>query len=186
MTGKKKALMLAGGLALVTVLFGCGSIPPAPLMEKSAQTATVFFMLGNTVTVTATGGLTLGTQHTLWDSDTFLSMLGQREYVALNFPAGTHYFMASCENWYIVKAELAAGRTYYFDVTTVPGVRQANVVLKIIEPGSGDIEKFLKDYKEVSPKGKTAEAVVKEARKKLDDALGGSENVDVVPASMGR
>jgi hypothetical protein len=186
MTGKRKALMLAGGLALVTVLFACGSIPPAPLVEKSAQTATVYFMLGNTVIPTVTGGLTIGTQHTLWDSETFISMLGGHEYVVFNFPAGTHYFMASCENWYIVKAELAAGKTYYFDVSTLPGVRQANVLLKIIEPGSPDIEKFLKDYKEISPKGKITESLVKEAGKKLGEALGGSEKIDVVPASMGR
>jgi hypothetical protein len=85
-----------------------------------------------------------------------------------------------------VKAELAAGKTYYFDVSTLPGVRQANVLLKIIEPGSGDIEKFLNDYKEIAPKGKVSESTVKEAGEKLAEALGGSENIDVVPSSMGR
>jgi hypothetical protein len=185
MSGKRKVLMMTVGLALVSVLFACATISPAPLVEKSAQTATVYFMLGNTVIPTVMGGLTIGTQHILWDSDTFISLLGGHEYVVFNFPAGTHYFMASCENWYIVKAELAAGRTYYFDVTTLPGIRQAMAQLRIIEPGSGDIEKNLKDYKEISPKGKVTESAVKDAGKELAEAIAGGK-IDVVPASMGR
>jgi hypothetical protein len=154
-------------------------------MDPSNQTATVYFMLGNTVVPTA-NGLTLGAQLILWDSDTFLSMLGGHEYVVLNFPAGTRYFMASSENWYIVQAELAAGKTYFFDVTALPGFRQPMALLKIMEPNHPDIEKWLKDYKEISPKGKVSESLVTQAGKKLDEARGGSENIDVAPASMGR
>jgi hypothetical protein len=183
---KKNVLMMMTGFVLVLILSSCASIPPASPLEKGSDTATVYFILsGTTVTLTG-GGLTFGAEFYLWDSDTFISSIGGKEYIAVNFKAGNHNLMASGDNWYITDTELAPGKTYFFELTAVPGYRNPNVLLHLMEQSDSEIEAILAKCKEISPKGKVTESMVKDAGKKLDEAKGGSEKIDVITADKGR
>ena len=179
-------MLIAAALLLGTLLPGCASIPPAEPIEASFITAKVFFIMPNTgVTVTAGNffrgpAINVGTQFALWNGDTYLTSIGGREYVALNFPAGTHYFMASGNNWYVVQAELQAGHDYYLEVITLPGFSSPMVRLKYLEPDDPEVAEFLRKSKEITPKGKTSESMIQEARKQLNAAME-EQNIDRIP-----
>lgn len=179
-------LAVAVIFCLGMVLLSCASIPPAETREADNTTAKVYFIMPNKGITFSGGGLSFGNKFNIWDSDTFISTIGKREFLMLNFKAGTHFFMASGGNWYIVQAELAAGKSYFFEVITLPGFRTASVALKSIDPNDPELDKYLDVSKEVSPTGKVSESMVKEAAKELSEARGGSQNIDVVPASKGR
>jgi len=170
------AVVLLGGM----VFLSCAGIPPAEPLEASASTAKVYFIMPNSgVTITG-GGLTFGTQFVLWDSDVFLSNIKSKDCLVLNFRAGTHYFLAQGGNWYIVEANLAAGKSYYFEVITLPGFSSPSVRLKNLAPNDPELEKFLKETKATPPKGKVSSGMEKEALRQLNAAKGGSQNIDVV------
>jgi hypothetical protein len=183
---KKSVFVMTAGFILVLILSACGTIPPAPLLEKGDDTATVYFIMGGSGVTFTGGGLTFGNEFSLWDSNTFLSNIGGKEFLVMYFKAGSYYFMAHGDNWYISKAELAAGRTYFYEVNTLPGFSRPNAMLTIMEPNDPEIDEVLKKCKELAPKGKVTESMVKEAGEKLAEAQGGSENIDVVTADKGR
>ncbi|MCL1815599.1 MAG: hypothetical protein FWG27_07280 [Treponema sp.] len=175
-------LVFLGGM----VMFGCGSIPPTDPLSADRTTAKVVFIMPNSgVTIAGLGAIAVGTQFYLWDSNSFISSIGAKQYLECNFKAGTHYFMASGSNWYIVQADLAAGKTYYFEVITLPGFSSPAVRLRFIEPGDPELAGYLNDSKQISPKGKTSEGMIKEAGEKLEAARGGSQNIDRVSANKG-
>jgi len=179
-------LIVAGMLALGMALLGCGSVPPAETLGPDATTATVYFIMpGSGVTMTGWGSLTVGTQFSLWDSDMFLSNIGSKEYLMFYMKAGTHYFMASGENWYVVEADLAPGKTYYFEVATLPGFSRPNALLKFIEPGDPELDKFLQSSKMISPKGKTSDSIIRTAGERSEEAKSGSHDVVKVTADKG-
>lgn len=178
-------VIVAGMLSLGIALLGCSSVPPAETLEPDDTTATVYFVMpGSGVTFTG-GGLTVGTQFSLWDSDMFLSNIGGRECLMLHVRAGTHYFMAGSNNWWIVEADLAPGKAYYFEVITMPGFSSPTVRLRFIEPDDPELEGYIKSTKKISPKGKVSESMVKTAGEKIDAAKGGSEDIDKVTADKG-
>jgi len=177
---KTSLLLIAAALLGGMVFLSCGGIPPAEALGADNTTAKVYFIMPNSgVTVTG-GGLTFGTQFVLWDSDTFISNIGSKDCLAFNFKAGTHYFMASGSNWYIVQANLVAGRSYYFEVITLPGYSRPSVRLKYLEPRDPDVEKFLKETKVIAPMGKVSNGMIKTAQEKLAEAKSGSQNIDIV------
>jgi hypothetical protein len=183
---KKKLLVVLAALVLGMVVLGCASIPPAPVMPKTAETATVYFIMGSPGVTLTGGGLTLGAQFSLWDGDTFLSNIGGKEFLVLNFTPGNHYFTAQGDNSYISQAELAAGKTYYYEITMLPGFSRPNALLHIMEPYDPEIDDLLKKCKEITPKGKTADGYIKMVSDNLAKAIAGSENIDFVPADKGR
>ncbi|MCL1836517.1 MAG: hypothetical protein FWG46_03100 [Treponema sp.] len=183
---QKKLLTIAAILIFGMVLFGCAGIPPAEVLEPSERTATVYFMMGSPGVTLTGGGLTFGAQFSLWNGDTFLSNIGGKEYLVLNFLAGNQYFMASGDNWYISQAELAPGKTYFYEITMLPGYNRPNALLHIMDPDDPEIDDLLKKCKEISPKGSTSESYIQLAGRKLNEAINGSENIDFVPASKGR
>jgi len=170
------AVMLLGGM----VLLSCASIPPAEPLGADNTTAKVYFIMPNSGVTLTGGGLTFGTQFVLWDSDTFISNIGSKDCLVFNLKAGTHYLMASGSNWYIVQAQLVAGRSYYFEVITLPGYSRPSVRLKYLEPRSSEVEKYLKETKVISPMGKVSNGMVQEAQRQLAAAKSGSQNIDVV------
>ena len=171
---------------LGVVLLSCASVQPAPPREADNTTAKVYFFMPNSgVTVTASGGLNLGTQFSVWDSETFLTYIGGWQYVALNFEAGTHFFMAVGESWHIMQAELTAGKTYFYKLNTIPGFRNPNVALEPLDPNDPEIENYLEKCKEIQPKGKIAAGMVNQATQKLNDAKSKGQ-IEVVPADKGK
>ena len=180
-----RLIIIAGVIILGMGLLGCAGIPPAPTLGPDSNTAKVYFVMpGGGVTITG-GGLSLNAQFTLWDSDTFISNIGRKENLMFYMTAGTHYLMASGGNWWIIEADLAAGKSYYFEVITLPGFSRPSVRLRFIEPGDPELDKYMNDTKEISPKGSVAESMIQEAAKKLNDARGGSQNIDKVTADQG-
>ena len=167
-------------------LSGCATVQPAPPVEQDNTTAKVYFIMpGSGVTVVGMGSIAVNTQFSLWDSDTFISNIGRKEYLMVNMKAGTHYLMASGGNWWIIEADLAAGKSYYFEVITMPGFSRPSARLRFIEPGDPELEQYLKDTNEISPKGKASDSMVKNAAEKLKNAQGGSQNIDKVYANQG-
>ena len=183
---KKSLLLVPAVFILSMVLSGCAGIPPAEVLEPSESTAAVYFIMGSSGVTLTGGGLTFGSQFSLWNSDTFLSNIGGKEYLVLNFKAGTHYFIASGDNWYISQAELAPGKTYYYEITMLPGFNRPNAMLHILDPDDPEIDELLKKCKEISPKGSTSDSYIQLAGRKLNEAINGSETIDFVPASKGR
>ena|GEM_PF-2846452 len=197
--GKRKTIKTMGykmkklcWFTIIAVLFflgmslsGCATVQPAPPVEQDNTTAKVYFiMTGNGAMITG-GGIALNTQFWLWDSDTFISNIGGKEYLMVNMKAGTHYIMASGGNWWIVEADLAAGKSYFFEVITMPGFSRPSARLRLIEPGDPELDQYFKDTKEISLKGKATESMVKQAAEKLKNAQGGSQNIDKVYANQG-
>jgi len=177
---KTSLLLIVAALLGGMVFLSCGGIPPAETLGADRTTAKVYFFMPNAGVTITSGGLSFGSQFVLWDSDTFISNIKSKDCLVFNFKAGTHYFMAQGGNWYIVEAQLAAGKTYYFEVITLPGFRAPSVQLKNLAPNDPDVEKFLKETNVISPKGKVSSGYVKEAQRQLAAARGGSQTIDVV------
>ena len=162
-------LVIAGILSLGIVLGSCASIPPAEQMGPGNDTAKVYFIMPSGVTVTGFGSLTVGTQFSLWNGDTFLSNIGGKEYLIFNFKAGmTHYIMAYGNEIFVVKADLTAGKTYYLKVVTLPGFRSPHVILEELNVNDPELNELLKDKcKEITPKGKVSDSMVKRVVEEL-------------------
>jgi len=170
---------------LGTLFIGCASIPPAPTLGPDSTTAKVYFVMpGSGVTFTG-GGLTFGTQFYLWDGDKFISTIGRKESLMFHMKEGTHHLMASGGNWWIIEADLAAGKSYYFEVITLPGFSSPSARLRFIESDDPELDQYMKDSKEILPKGKVSESMVQEAARQLNAALDGSQNIDRVNANQG-
>jgi len=192
-------VIITGMLFLGMVFFGCASVPPAETPEPDDTTATVYFIFpGSGVTMTG-GAVTLGTQFSLWDSDTFLSNIYSREYIMFNMKAGKHFIMAlsnnaglvddsamdSSSDLWIFEADLAPGKTYYFQIIAQPGYSSPIPQLKFIEPGNPELDRYMQSGKKISPKGKVTDSMVKKAGKKIDAAKSGSLYFNRVSADKG-
>ena len=181
--------MVAVVFCLGIMVSGCASAGVMPAETRAADdtTATVYFMMpGSGVTMSGFGSLTVGTQFSLWKDDTFLSNIGGKEYVVFHFEEGTHFFTASGENYYTVQAELAAGKSYYIELITLPGFNRPNVGVKSLNPEDPEIENYLKNSKEIKPKGKVTDSMVKKVGETLSNAKAGSQNIDIISADRGR
>ena len=176
------SLLIAGILLSGMVLTGCGSIPPAERMEPGSDTAKVYFVMPSGVTVTGFGSLTVGTQFSLWNGDTFLSNIGGRDYLIFNFKAGvTQYLLAYGNEIFVVKADLTAGKTYYLKVVTLPGFRSPHVILELLDANDPELAEYLNDEcKEIVPKGKVSESMVNEVIKKLALVQTDPEKIDLI------
>ena len=176
------SLVIAGILSLGVVLTGCGSIPPAEQMGPGNDTAKVYFIMPSGVTVTGFGSLTLGTQFSLWNGDTFLSNIGGKEYLVLYFRAGmTQYIMAYGNEIFVVKADLTAGKTYYLKVVTLPGFGSPHVILEELGVNDPELNELLNDKcKEIVPKGKVSDSMVKRVVEKLALVNNDPEEIDLV------
>ena len=186
---KKRSVFIGTALLyLVMVFIGCATVMPAERLEAGANTAKVYFIMPeSTVTVTGFGAVTLGTKFFLWDNDKFISNIGSRDYFVSNFEAGIHYFMATAgDNWYIVKADLAAGKSYYIRVLSRPGFRTATAVLELIEPNNPELPGFLEKSREITPQGKAPKSMAEKAVKELELSSSGQQNVDFIPADKGK
>ena len=80
----------------------------------------------------------------IWDSGTFVGILGPQRRIQYQTDPGEHYLLARAENWSCVKADLAPGRHYVVKANPVIGVMKARVVLDPVtasEYESGQLEK---------------------------------------------
>jgi len=175
-------LIIAGVFSFGIVFTGCAGIPPAEAMGPDSSTAKVYFIMPSGVTVTGFGSLTVGTQFSLWNGDTFLSNIGGKEYLVYYFKAGmTHHIMAYGNEIFVAKADLTAGKTYYLKVVTLPGFRTPHVIFEELDVNSPDLDEYLKDKcKEISPKGKVSDSMVKRVVEKLALVAKDPEEIDMV------
>jgi len=174
-------LIFAGIFSMVMVLTSCASIPPAERMAPDADTARVYFIMTSGVTVTGFGAVTVGTQFTLWNGDTFLSNIGGSQYLVFNFKAGPNTIMAQGNNFFVIDANLTAGNTYYFRVITLPGFSRPHVRIVQLGADDPDLDRYLKnDCKEIVPKGKVSDSMVAQAAKKLTEIRNDPEKINLV------
>jgi len=195
----KSVILVTCMLFLGIALLSCASVLPAQTIEPDNTTAAVYFIYhGSGVTMTG-GAVYLGTLFSLWDNDTFLSNIYSREYLMLNLKAGTRFIMAlsnnagliddmvmdSSSDLWLFEADLAPGKTYYFEIIALPGGNSPIPQLKVIEPGNSEIERYLKSCEQISPKGKVTDSMVKRAGKKVNAAKGGTLFYNRVSADRG-
>ena len=163
------------------VLTGCGSIPPAELLEASNNTAKVYFIMPSGVTVTGFGSLSVGNKFNLWNGDNFLSAIGGSQYLVFNFNAGSHLILAKGNDFNVASADLVAGKSYYIKVIILPGFSSPHVTLALMDPNDPDLEKYLeKECKEIAPQGKVSESMVAEAAKVVSEVRSNTRKIDLV------
>jgi hypothetical protein len=77
-----------------------------------------------------------------------------KAHFVVTLPPGEYLFVGWAENTAALKATLAAGRTYYVEVTPTVGFGSAHVVLEAVTPRSSDwseLDAWLKETKRLEP-----------------------------------
>jgi len=166
-------------ISFATLLAGCGSIPAAEVLEPYNDTAKVYFIMPTGETF-AGRGLSPDNQFQLWNEGTFLSNIGRKEILTLNLIEGTYLIMAEGGVYYIVQATLTAGETYYFKVVALPGFNRPFVKLELMDANDPELEKYMRDFKKIVPKGKVSASLVRNACKKVADALNDPNEIDLI------
>jgi hypothetical protein len=184
---KRNCLIPAGIVFLLTVfVVGCGTIQPA-IPEQTQNSAIIYIIQPtSTVSITGFGSLTIGSKFQLWDNDTWLGLLGSNSYIVYYATPGVHYFMARGENWDIVKADLKAGKTYYLKTSDTPGFTAVRVILEPVDPKNPELQKWLDNATQITPKDKASEGMVESAVKALENVKSGSAGSKDMPADWGK
>jgi hypothetical protein len=184
----KKAMSVAV-LALEAALFtGCASgggggsqldEPPTP----DSTSAVVYFM--------RPGAYAGSVAFSLWDGDTAIGSLKGKQYVAYKTTPGTHYFLTQSQNWDIIKAELAAGKTYYILFRAAKGFTRPFVNMIAQDPDNADIPAWIERsrgmgftdaWRENFAQGKR----LRNVQSALEKAKNGSVNVEELLESAGK
>lgn len=113
----------------------------------------------------------------LWDSDTFVGILGSKRCIQYKAVPGEHYFLARAENWSCVKADLAADRHYVIKANPVMGVWKARVAMSPVNKSDYDkkgelekVQKWLANAKPVMPDPQHLEAYTQPRRQQVLEA----------------
>lgn len=83
----------------------------------------------------------------VWDGDAFVGVLTPKNYIQYKASPGEHLFMARAENWAVIKANLAAGKTYYILGEPRMGAWKARVALTVADPKDPKIGKWMKSLR---------------------------------------
>ncbi len=175
-------------LVAVTLAAGCSSpvMQPADFRLKPDRTsAVVNFMRPSILGVNFKFGI--------WDRENFVGLLTARNYVQYRAKPGSHFFMASAENWSGIKATVKAGKNYYILVAPGEGawkVWKARVEMSVLKPNDPELAEWMQKLKPITPVRETqggyiAEQIdnVRQARKNFES---GAVPYTVMKASDGR
>lgn len=129
----------------------------------------------------------------IWDRENFVGLLTARNYVQYRAKPGSHFFMASAENWSGIKADLRAGKNYY--ILVAPSAKawkvwKSVVEMSVLKPGHPELAEWMLKLKPITPilekgGGYAAEQIdnVRQARKDFES---GVVPYSVMKASDGR
>ena len=172
----------------LTLAAGCSSpvMEPAEFTLRPDRTAAVVNFLRPSI-------VGLNFKFGIWDRENFVGLLPARNYVQYRAKPGSHFFMASAENWSGIKADVQAGKNYYILVAPGPGawkVWKASVEMSVLQPDDPELAGWMQKLKRITPVletqgGYIAEQIdhVREARKNFES---GVAPYSVMKASDGR
>jgi hypothetical protein len=122
----------------------------------------------------------------VWDGETFMGISKSRTAVQYLAKPGEHTILARAENWYVIKANLEAGKTYSLLAAPMMGAMKARVRVDVLKPGDPNIAEWQKDLRctKADPAGSKSYVAdrVESVRKALDNVASGKAKVD---ATMG-
>jgi hypothetical protein len=176
-------LLLA--VLLTVVLSGCASsmmLPTDTLIQPGPDYAVVNFLRPSSFG----GAIKFG----IWDSDNFVGVLTPKNYIQYKAAPGEHLFMARAENWAVIKANVAAGKTYYIVGAPRMGAWKARVALEVVNPDDPKLQKWMTSLRPtmVDPAQKDAYMAerVDDVRHAVKNVQNGSASYDEMRASDGK
>lgn len=95
-------------------------------------------------------------------------------HFVVQVPSGEHTFIAWGEGTHSLKANVAAGKTYYVEVAPVMGVWSARFHLKALKPGSEKwvkVKEWIADTEPFDPMITEGQALVDRRREDAQDAI---------------
>lgn len=101
----------------------------------------------------------------VWGEDGFLGDLAGETAFTVKVPAGEHMFFALSEDWYVIKAEVEAGKSYYVELVARRGRTRARLEFR---PAGGGAEAALARARRVTL---DESAITDDVRMRLDAAL---------------
>jgi len=163
-------------LVVVTLGAGCSSsvMQPAEFtLRPDANSAVVNFLRPSILGINFKFGI--------WDRENFVGLLTARNYVQYRAKPGSHFFMASAENWSGIKADLRAGKNYYILVapsTKAWKVWRSVVEMSVLQPDDPNLAEWMQKLKPITPilekgGGYAAEQIdnVRQARKSFESGV---------------
>jgi len=125
------------------------------------------------------GAITFG----IWDSDSFVGVLGAGSYIEYPATPGPHVFLARAENWSYVNAQLEAGKRYYILAKVFPGVWKARIAFDPIRRGDPqtdeEIQNWLKALTPTEPIAEKVDAYTSPRLGQVRQAVGAFRNGEV-------
>ena len=184
-----KRLILTGKLLLAVltleVLSGCASsmmLKAETKLEPGPDYAVVNFIRPSSFG----GAIKFG----IWDKDNFIGILTPKNYIQYKASPGEHMFMARAENWAVLKATVAAGKTYYILGEPRMGAWKARVALTVAEPNDPKVQKWMEKLTPttVDPAQKDAyvQRTVEDVRTAVKNVETGSVPYEVMKVTDGR
>jgi hypothetical protein len=174
---KRTSLLTIAALAVVVgLLTGCASsmMIATKRIEPGPDFAVVNFIRPSIFG----GAIKFG----VWDRDTLVGVLTPNCCIQYKAGPGDHIFMIRAENWGVVKATVAAGKTYTIIAEPRMGLMKAQVNMEVIKPKDKRLKGWMKDvdYVTIDPKDRDAYAKdrAKDARAATKNVEAGKANID--------
>jgi hypothetical protein len=181
--GFKGTLVLL--VVVLAILSGCASslmIRTETVLAPGRDYAVVNFLRPSSFG----GGIKFG----IWDRDNVVGILTPKNYIQYKASPGEHIFMARAENWSVMKATVAAGKTYYILVAPRMGVWKARVGMEVIRPDDARLSKWMDSMEPITFDPAKRDAYVSErvddVRKAVQNVQAGKAEFDVMKATDGK
>lgn len=165
----RKNLLLVSAVLITVFLSGCASsmmIRSETILQPGPDYAVVNFLRPSVFG----GAIKFG----VWDKDNFVGILTPKNYIQYKATPGEHLFMARAENWAVIKADLAAGKTYYIIGEPRMGAWKARVALTVANPKDPKVQQWMQTLTPVTVDPAQRDAYVNE---RVDDVRQAVQNV---------
>jgi hypothetical protein len=178
------------GLTVIAVVLAVGFLTGCAseymIQTKPMAVAEADFAIVNFIRPSSFGG---AIKFGVWDSDNLIGVLTPQKCIQYKASPGAHIFMIRAENWGIIKAKIAAGKTYTIIAEPRMGLMKANVHMEVIKPKDARLAKWMKGVEYVMVDPAKHDAYVKEraddARKAAQKAEAGTAAFDLMSPEDG-
>jgi len=172
-------------LVMVLGLSGCAS--SMMLKADSILSPGPNYAVVNFLRPSALGG---AIKFGIWDRDNFIGILTPRNYIQYKASPGEHLFMARAENWAVIKATVAAGKTYYILAAPRMGVWKARVAMEVVKPDDEKLQKWMDSLEPITVDPAQRDAYVSErvadVRTAVDNVESGKADFSVMNPADGK
>jgi hypothetical protein len=120
-------------LSVFLMVMGCAGksgymVTATPVAGPASDKALVYFMRPS--------GMGFAVHFQIWDSDHFVGLSQAKSYFVYECAPGTHLFIGLAENKVALKADLAAGKSYYVGTNVRTGWAKARMEFTPVTRGS--------------------------------------------------